>query len=88
MSSKVVFEEKTQLLGLWHRVNILSPLVENLRWKLSADRMKIQHCLYYITTNPYLEERMLEKYFKFCVKILNNLENEHKGCPITITEKN
>lgn len=31
---------------------------------------------------------MVEKYFKFCVKILNNLENEHQGCPITIADKN
>lgn len=30
---------------------------------------------------------MLEKYFKFWVKILNNLENEHQGCPITIAEE-
>lgn len=60
-------------------------LVENLRWKLSADRIKTRHCLYYITTDPHLGERVLEKSF---VKILNNLENEHQGCPINIAEEN
>lgn len=29
---------------------------------------------------------MLEKYFKFWVNILNNLENEHQGPPIRIFE--
>lgn len=79
--------EKTQLLGLWHYVNILSDTggksVETFCWQTKDTALFISH-----NYRSLFGGEGVGKYFKVWVKILNNLENEHQSCPINIAEEN